>query len=38
MLLGGGKTCWMMSADQYVKEEVTNVEDILARYGRRLSL
>jgi hypothetical protein len=36
MLLGYGETCWTMSPEQYVKAVVTNVEDDLAKHGKRL--
>ena len=36
MLLEGDKTCWKISYEQYVKAEVTNAEESLTRYGRRL--
>ena len=36
MTLANGKTCWTMSAEQYCKAAVTNVEEELARQGKRL--
>ena len=36
MALGNGRTCWTMSPEQYVKAAVTNVEEDLAKQGRRL--
>ena len=36
MLLEGGKECWAVLTDQYVKAAVNNVEEILARDGRSL--
>ena len=36
--LEGGKMCWTMSDDHYVKAAVTNVEKIPARGGIRLQL
>jgi hypothetical protein len=36
MTLESGKTCWTMSPEQYVKAAVTNVEEDLARSGKRL--
>ena len=36
MPLENGKTCWTMSPEQYVKAAVTNVEEDLAKSGRRL--
>ena len=36
MLLEGGKICWTISSDQYVKSAVDNVEEILDRYVRSL--
>ena len=37
MLLEVSKTCWTISADQYVNSEVTNVEKSLDRGGRRMT-
>ena len=34
--LASGQTCWSMNSDQYVKAAVTNVEEKLAKSGRRL--
>ena len=36
MKLESGKYCWSMSPEQYVKAEVTNIEEDLARSGKRL--
>ena len=36
MSLDNGQTCWTMSPEQYVKAAVTNVEENLARQGKRL--
>jgi hypothetical protein len=36
MSLDNGKTCWTMSSEQYVKAAVTNVEEDLAKHGKRL--
>ena len=36
MLLEVSKTLWTIFVEKYVKSEVTNVEESLARYGRRL--
>ena len=36
MTLADGKTCWTMSPEQYVKSAVTNVEEDLAKHGKRL--
>jgi hypothetical protein len=36
MTLADGKTCWTMSPEQYVKSAVTNVEEELAKHGKRL--
>ena len=36
MTAPNGKSCWSMSPEQYVKAAVTNVEEELARYGKRL--
>ena len=33
-----GKYCWTMSTEQYVKAAVTNVEEDLARSGKRFSV
>jgi hypothetical protein len=34
--LDNGQTCWTMSPEQYVKAAVTNVEEDLAKHGKRL--
>jgi hypothetical protein len=36
MTLADSKTCWTMSPEQYVKAAVSNVEEDLAKHGRRL--
>ncbi len=36
MTLETGKSCWTMSAEQYCKAAVANVEEELAKQGRRL--
>ena len=36
MKLDSGKYCWTMSLEKYVKSAVTNVEEELARSGKRL--
>jgi hypothetical protein len=36
MSLVGGKECWTMSPEQYVRAAVNNVEEDLARKGKRL--
>ena len=36
MTLDDGKTCWTMSPEQYVKAAIANVEEDLAKHGRRL--
>jgi hypothetical protein len=36
MKLESGKQCWTMSPEQYVKAAVTNVEEDLAKNGKRL--
>jgi hypothetical protein len=36
MKLDSGKQCWTMSPEQYVKAAVTNVEEDLAKNGKRL--
>jgi hypothetical protein len=36
MSLDNGETCWTMSPEQYVKAAVTNVEEDLAKHGKRL--
>ncbi len=36
MKLESGKHCWTMSPEQYVKAAVTNVEEDLAKNGKRL--
>ena len=36
MSLDNGQTCWTMSPEQYVKAAVNNVEENLARQGKRL--
>ncbi len=36
MTLDNGRTCWTMSPEQYVKAAVINVEEDLAKQGRRL--
>jgi hypothetical protein len=36
MTLDDGTTCWTMSPEQYVKSAVANVEEDLAKQGRRL--
>ena len=38
MKLDSGKYCWTMSPEQYVKAVITNVEEDLARSGKRLPL
>ena len=35
MKLDSGKYCWTMSPEQYVKAAITNVEEDLARSGKR---
>ena len=37
MKLDNGKYCWTMLPEQYLKAAVTNVEEDLARSGKRLS-
>jgi hypothetical protein len=36
MTLSDGKVCWTMSPEQYVKAAVNNVEEDLAKHGKRL--
>ncbi len=36
MSLDNGKMCWTMSPEQYVKAAVNNVEEDLAKHGKRL--
>ena len=36
MTLADGNTCWTMSPEQYVKSAVNNVEEELAKIGKRL--
>jgi hypothetical protein len=36
MSLGNGETCWTMLPQQYVKAAVSNVQEDLAKYGKRL--
>jgi hypothetical protein len=36
MSLDNGETCWTMLPEQYVKAAVTNVDEDLAKHGRRL--
>jgi hypothetical protein len=36
MSLNNGEMCWTMSPEQYVKAAVTNVEEDLAKHGKRL--
>jgi hypothetical protein len=36
MSLDNGKMCWTMSPEQYLKAAVANVEEDLARHGKRL--
>jgi hypothetical protein len=36
MSLDNGEMCWTMSPEQYVKAAITNVEEDLAKHGKRL--